>query len=149
MKNIVYKSGMALLLLAGVAACRPEFKEMEYAQNGPQVTVQSCDASAIMGGSIDFNVAVSDAEFDLSTLKAYLLFDDTEVDAVTIRTKQEGTYGGKLQVPFLANIPDGNATVRFVAQNVGLAKTVIEQKVAVSRPLFDYLTLAGKDGSEY
>ena len=140
---------MALLLLAGVAACRPEFKEMEYAQNGPQVTVQSCDASAIMGGSIDFNVAVSDAEFDLSTLKAYLLFDDTEVDAVTIRTKQEGTYGGKLQVPFLANIPDGNATVRFVAQNVGLAKTVIEQKVAVSRPLFDYLTLVGKDGSEY
>jgi predicted small lipoprotein YifL len=149
MKKILFKSGIALLLLAALTGCKKKFQEEEQAESGPQITVNSYSQTAIMGGKVNFSVAISDSKFALSTLKAALLFDETPVDNITIRTKEAGTYTGTLQVPFLANVPDGTATLLLVAENVGRGKTTINKNVAVSRPVFEYLTLTDDSGHDY
>ena len=137
----------ALLLLAAAAllsACQPEVKQMSFTDQGPQMTVQSVDASAYMGGHIAFTVDLQDS-FPLSTLKVELLFDETVVNTTTIRTKEYGTYTDQISVPLYKNIPDGTATLRFTAQNTGLGISTAERDVAVSRPNFDqlYITVDG------
>ena len=138
-------------LLVGVASlvsCKKDF-EYVFADKGPDVTVESFSESAYMGGEIAFSVALQDKDFDLSTVKAQLYFDDVMVADTTIRTKTPGSYEGKLDVPFLKNIPDGIASLVFVGQNVGQGITEVTKEVAVSRPDFEYLTLVAEDGQTY
>lgn len=138
---------ISVCLLAGcmsMLSCQKEFKYV-FADKGPDLKVNSFSESAYMGGEIEFSVDISDSDFDLSTLKAQLFFDQDMVSDTTIRTRQNGTYTGKLSIPFLANIPDGNASLVFVGQNVGQAITKDTVEVAVSRPEFSYLTLKTED----
>lgn len=141
MKKIVY----SLAALLTLAACQKE-KELVIADHGPSQTI-TCDQNALMGSMVNFSVNLQD-NIALSTLKVSLLFDETVVADTTIRTKTVGTYEGRLKVPFEKNIPDGEATLRFVSQNIQFGTTTEEKTVAVSRPDFEYLTLyAG--GNEY
>lgn len=132
---------------AALVSCQKEF-EYVFAEEGPEVAVESFSESALMGGELSFSVNVTDEDFDLSTLKAMLCFDQDVVSDTTIRTKTPGTYEGTLDVPFLKDIPDGNAALVFAAQNVGQAITYDTVYVAVSRPVFEYLTLTA-DGTDY
>ncbi|MBO6170513.1 MAG: DUF5121 domain-containing protein [Bacteroidales bacterium] len=141
MKRIVYSIALILIL----AACQKE-KELVIADHGPSQTI-TCDQSALMGSMVRFSVDLQD-NIDLSTLKVSLLFDETVVADTTIRTKTVGTYEGMLKVPFEKNIPDGEATLRFVSQNIQFGTTTDEKTVAVSRPDFEYLTLYS-GGNEY
>ena len=50
-----------------------------------------------------------------------------------IRTKSDGTYTGAVTLPFYKNIPDGEATLRFVGQNVRFGTTTVDRPLAVSR----------------
>lgn len=43
-----------------------------------------------------------------------------------IRTKSDGTYTGAVTLPFYKNIPDGEATLRFVGQNVRFGTTTVD-----------------------
>jgi hypothetical protein len=136
---------ITLLAALSLAACQQEVKQMKFTDVGPVMTIQSVDGSAYMGGNIAFQVNLSDAEFTLSTLKVELLFDETVVNTVTIRTKEYGTYDDVIAVPLYANIPDGVATLRFTAQNTGLGLTVLEKDVTISRPNVEavYITVDG------
>ena len=138
------------IAIAGIAAlsCKKE-PEMQFAENGPDMTINSYTEKVSMGSIIKFSATVSDSKFDLSTLKARLLFDETEVGAVTIRTKENGTYEDAILVPLMKGIPDGVATVEFIAQNVGLAKTIQTVAVEVSRPNPQTVLLVDADGKEY
>ena len=144
MKHFTIFASLALLLLA---ACQPEVRQMKFTDKGPDMTVQSMDASAYMGGKIAFAVDLQDAEFKLSTLKVELLYDESVVNSLTIRTKEYGVYEDAIDVPLYEHIPDGTATLRFTAQNTGLGITTLDQDVAVSRPNFDklYITVDGKE----
>ena len=115
---------------------------------GPEMTIVSCPSSAYMGEIIPFEVTLTDP-IDLSTLKAKLLFDEEEVSTTTLRTKTNGTYQDTLEVPFLADIPDGDATIVFIGENIRWGKTYDTLTIAISRPDFDYLTLVGDDGNSY
>ena len=143
-KTIIF----ALAAAALFAGCKQERPEFDYASQGPRVDITDCDASAYMGANVAFMVTVVDNDYALSTLKAELLFDETVVAEKTIRTKENGTYEDVLQVPLLKSIPDGNALLRFTAQNVGLAKTTVETEVAVARPDFATLKVV-TDDAEY
>lgn len=134
MKRIVYSLAAILML----AACQKE-KELVIADHGPSQTI-TYDESALMGSVVNFSVNLQD-NIALSTLKVSLLFDETVVADTTIRTKTVGTYEGKLKVPFLKDIPDGEATLRVVSQNIQFGTTSEDKPVAVSRPNFEYLTL--------
>ena len=148
MKKIIKTAIVSLAAASALVSCQKEF-EYVFAEEGPDMTVESSSEAAYMGGKLTFSVNVSDSDFDLSTLKAQLLFDQDVVADTTIRTKTNGTYDGWLNVPFLKDIPDGNAALVFLAQNVGQAITADTVYVAVTRPEFEYLTLTTSDGTEY
>ena len=147
--NRIFKiASIALAGVAALASCQktPEFITTEV---GPEMVINSYTESTYMGADIKFSVDVNDKDFALSTLKAKLLYDETEVNNVTIRTKQNGTYEGTIQAPLFAEIPNGIATVVFASQNVGMGLSYDTVYVALKRPDFASLTLKTEEGAEY
>lgn len=147
--NKIFK--IAVTAFAGVAAlasCKEE-PVLRLTDVGPEMTVNSCTESTYMGADVKFSVDINDAEFALSTLKAWLYYDETKVGDLTIRTKENGTYEGAVQAPLYKDIPDGIATIVFAAQNVGMGLTYDTLYVAVKRPDFPTLTLKTEEGAEY
>lgn len=137
---------MSLALAAGLASCSND----EPAPGNPVMEVSGNLQSACFGDSLTFYVKASDAQVPLSTIHAELYFGDEMVGEKVIRTKVSGeTYEGKIYVPYLANIPDGKATLKLVLQNIHFTTTEQTYAVEVSHADYPYLTLRGEDGSEY
>ena len=136
MKTLKYIA-LSLLVAASTTACKDD-PELLTTDVGPEMTVVSADASGVYGGKVDFEVTMTD-RYALSTLKAQVFFDDEMVAEEVIRTKSDGIY---------KNIPDGEATLRFVGQNVRFGTTTVDRPLAVSRPKPAYLTFF-LDDAEY
>ena len=147
--NKIFKiAAVALAGAVALASCQrePEFRTTDI---GPEMTVNSCTESTYMGADIKFSVSINDKDFALSTLKAKLLYDETEVNNVTIRTKENGTYEGTIQAPLYKDVPDGIASVVFASQNVGMGLTYDTLFVQLQRPDFESLTLVTEEGEDY
>ena len=147
--NKIFKiAAVALAGAVALASCHrePEFRTTDI---GPEMTVNSCTESTYMGADIKFSVSINDKDFALSTLKAKLLYDETEVNNVTIRTKENGTYEGTIQAPLYKDVPDGIASVVFASQNVGMGLTYDTLFVQLQRPDFESLTLVTEEGEDY
>ena len=148
--NKIFK--IAAFALAGTlafAACQ-QAPELKLTDVGPETTVNSCTESTYMGADIKFSVTIQDKDFALSTLKAKLLYDETEVNNITIRTKDNGaTYEGAIQAPLYKDIPNGIATLVFASQNVGMGITYDTTYVALKRPDFATVTLQTEEGASY
>ena len=145
MKTLKY---IALSLLAGACttACQDD-PELLTTDIGPEMTAVSSDASGVFGGKVGFEATMTD-RYALSTLKAQVFFDDEMVAEEVIRTKENGTYSGTVTLPFYKNIPDGEATLRLVGQNVRFGVTTLERPLNVTRPKPDHLTFV-LGGQEY
>lgn len=136
---------LAILTMSSLFGCDDD----EDNAGQPQLAVSGVPASAFFGDSLSFTAQVSDLEsVPLSTLKARLFFGTDLVSETVIRTKTEGSYSGKLFVPFLPNIPDGTASLQFVVQNIEFATKEQTMQLPLSRPDFPYLTLVTSD-AEY
>lgn len=122
---------------------------LKFTDVGPEMTVTSYTEATYMGADVKFSVDLSDKEFALSTLKAYLYYDETKVDDITIRTKEYGTYEGSLHAALYKDIPDGEATLVFVSQNVGMGLSYDTVYVSLQRPNFDVLNLVDEAGQTY
>ena len=142
MKTLKYIA-LSLLVAASTTACKDD-PELQTTDIGPEMTVVSVDASGVYGGKVDFEVAMTD-RYPLSTLKAQIFFDDEMVAEEVIRTKSDGTYTGAVTLPFYKNIPDGEATLRLVGQNIRFGQTTVERPLAVSRPKPAYLNFVLND----
>lgn len=136
MKTLKYIA-LSLLAAACTTACKDE-PELLTTDIGPEMTVVSADGSGVFGGQVNFEVTMTD-RYPLSTLKAQVFFDDEMVAQEVIRTKTDGTYPGAVTIPFYKNVPDGQATLRLVGQNIRFGLTTIERPLAVSRPEPDHL----------
>ncbi len=119
------------------------------ADKGPEMEVVSHTESTYMGAEIAVNLNLSDRDFALSTVKAFLYYGETEVASQTLRTKEEGAYELKIQAPLLRHVPDGTASLVLRAQNVGLGITETTLDVALRRPDFETLTLVDESGKKY
>ena len=139
MKNIK-KLIIALTLCSSFVACKDDYK---YPLGGGKPTLDAVNiaSDAFFGDSVAFNVDVADEGKELSTLKVQLYFSDDKVAETIIRTKEYGTYRGKIFVPFLKDIPDATARVKFVLENVGLVKIEEIKDIKLSRPPFPFLNL--------
>lgn len=140
MKNRIKTLLIFLAYGISLSSCQKEF-EYKFADKGPELNVVSYSETAYMGGEISFSVSISDSDFALSTLKAELYFDADKVSETVIRTKENGTYEGEVQVPFQKNIGNGQASLVLTGQNVGQATTETSVAVDITRPQFEYLTL--------
>ncbi|BEG98064.1 DUF5125 domain-containing protein [Bacteroides sedimenti] len=146
-----YKSFLWLLVaIIAFSACNNNEDYSEPPVEGePVLTLKSQISSAMFGDSLSFAVNATDAKFPLSTLKAQLFFGENKVSETVIRTKTNGDYSGKIFIPYLANIPNGSATLKLVLQNTHFAVTEQEVSVQLVRPDYDQLTLVTADGKEY
>ena len=136
MKTLKYIA-LSLLAAACTTACKDD-PELLTTDVGPEMTAVSSDASGVFGGKVGFEATMTD-RYALSTLKAQILFDDEMVAEEVIRTKENGTYSGTVTLPFYKNVPDGEATLRLVGQNVRFGQTFVERPLAASRPKPDHL----------
>ena len=136
MKTLKYIA-LSLLAAACTTACKDD-PELLTTDVGPEMTAVSSDASGVFGGKVGFEATMTD-RYALSTLKAQIFFDDEMVAEEVIRTKSDGTYSGSVALPFYKNIPDGDATLRLVGQNVRFGQTFVERPLAASRPKPDHL----------
>lgn len=128
------------LIFAVLFGCKEEFI-VPVGGGKPTVEIVTKPNAAFFGDSIVYKVKVADQGKELSTLKAELLFSEEVVASQTIRTNAYGEYEGKLFVPFLKQVPNGTATLRFTAQNVELVKTELLADLPLSRPEFPFLNL--------
>lgn len=126
------------LFIAVLTACQKNEK-YEYNIGSPVINIKSPIESAHFGDSLFFNVNVSDNEIPLSTLKIQVLFTDDVVSEVTLRTKENGEYTGKIYIPFYKNVPDGVATLRFTLQNISQKLIVEDYDLKVSRADYPFL----------
>lgn len=140
MKHITKYLFSILVFHTLLYSCKTE-KEYEYQIGNPTITLKNEVTSAHFGDSLAFDVDVMDSDIPLSTLKVQLFFTDDMVSETTVRTKENGNYNGKIFIPFLKDIPNGNATLRFVLQNISQKITVKDMDLPLARPDFPYLDL--------
>ena len=129
-----------LMLLSILVGCKEEFI-VPTGGGSPTIEIVSKPNAAFFADSISYKVKVADQGVDLSTLKVELLYSEDVVASQTIRTKEYGEYQGKLFAPFLKNVANGTATLRFTAQNVELTKTEVLADLPLTRPEFPFLNL--------
>ncbi|WP_167619797.1 DUF5121 domain-containing protein [Maribellus sediminis] len=143
MKNLKYW----ILSIMGfvVLSCSDEVSEIEPAGN-PVMEIEEQFTDVHFGDILPFTVTVSD-DISLSTLTAVLYFGEEEVERTTIRTKENGTYSGTIEVPFEKDIPDGTATLEFILLNTTLKSTVQSFDVPITRAQYPYLILVSDNAS--
>lgn len=116
----------------------------------PVMDVTGNLGSACFGDSLTFKVKASDADVPLSTIHADLYFGDEKVSEQVIRTKVNGAeYDASLYIPYYANIPDGQATLRLTLQNIHFTTTEETYSISLTHPDWPQLTLRCEDGTEY
>lgn len=128
------------LLLLSFSACDDDV-EFPGKPGDPQIIDPQIVSEAFFGDSIPFSATVKDPKVPLSTLKAQLFYGDVKVSETSIRTKQEGTYSGKIFAPFLKEVPDGTATLKLVLQDIHFTTVEQEFPVFLTRPQFEYVLL--------
>ncbi len=138
MKKII--NYLALLSLFSLLfACKEDELIVPYGAGEPSIEVVKSPENALFADSLEYTVNVADKSVDLSTLRVQLLYSDEVVSEQIIRTKQNGEYSGKIYIPFLKNVPNGSAILKFDLQNVQMVSITEEKIVNLSRPDFPYL----------
>lgn len=129
---------VSLLAMFALASCQKD-ETLKTTDVGPTMEVLSYDTGGYYGGKIGFEVTLTD-RLPLSTLKAQVFFDDQLVAEEVIRVKTNGTYDGAVTLPYYKDIPDGEAVLRIVSQNIQFGLTSEEFAIDVARPEPAYLT---------
>lgn len=144
------KSKYAFMALAACTLLTTACSDDDWAVGNPQIEMRGELPATCFGDSLRFTVNASDAEVPLSTLKAALFFGEEMVNEAVVRTKVSGKdYEAKIYVPYLANIPDGRATLRVTLQNINFTTKMLEYEVPITHPDYDELTFTAEDGTEY
>lgn len=148
MKKLKYTI-IALLSLLAISACNDEIKDPTLNPGeGPEFSDLVLPETVHYGDSLVYQVTLNDNK-PLSTLTAQIYFGQDEISKTVVRTKSNGTYSGKVLVPYFKDIPDGTLTFKLTAQNIEFGTTVQENEISVERADYEYLTLVSEDGREY
>ena len=144
-----YIKTLACMLALGslMVACKDD--DVKNPGN-PVMDITGYAGSVAFGDTLRLDIKASDAQVPLSTIHAKLYFDSELVAEQVIRTKVSGdTYPVALYVPYIANIPDGQATLKLTLQNINF--TINEQILGVDvyHADYPYLTFVSDEGSQY
>ncbi len=138
---------LSALFVGAFSSCQSDITTLKTTDVGPVMSVVSADDSGVFGGVVDYSVDLDDP-IALSTLTAQILFDGDVVAEEVTRTAEVGTYSGSLSIPYTANTPNGDATLRFIGQNIEFGTTTIDKTLSVSRATPSTITF-NQDGTEY
>lgn len=143
-----YLKKLALVCAAGLllTACNDD----DLKPGNPIMEITGNLGSTFFGDTLRFNVKASDAEVPLSTIHAEIYYGSEMVSQQVIRTKVSGAdYPVAVYVPYLANIPDGNAVLHLTLQNINFTITEENYSVQVSHKPYEHLTFITDEGQEY
>lgn len=144
------KSFRILAMSFACAAMLASCSDDDMGPGNPIMDITGNLGTACFGDSLSFAVKATDAEVPLSTIHAELYFGDEKVSEKVIRTKVSGeTYNGRIYVPYYANIPDGQATLRLTLQNINFTTTEQTFNVSVTHPDYQSLVFRAETGEEY
>ncbi|MDR0657432.1 MAG: DUF5125 domain-containing protein [Mediterranea sp.] len=132
-------------MVIGLSSCDDQNDEFNDTGKATVLSLEGPE-SAYMGDSIAFTFKVASAGVSPSTSKVSILYGETVVTDRIVITGSDGTYSGRVYIPFLKDIPDGSATVQLRVQNQRYAHDVKEIGIAVTRPVFQKLILRTADG---
>lgn len=135
---------LVIATLVSLLSCND--KNDEFTDSG-RSTILSLDGpnAAYMGDSISFTFEAQGHKVQLATSKISILYGEEIVSERIIITGANGTYSGKVYIPLLKNVSDGDAIVRLRVQNERFASDVKELNIAVTRPTYPKLTLRTAD----
>lgn len=137
---------LACASMAMLASCSDD----DMAPGNPVMNVTGDLGTAFFGDTLRFNIQASDAEVPLSTIHAEIYYGSEKVSEQVVRTKVSGAdYPIAVYVPYMANIPDGDATLRLTLQNIHFTITELNYNVAVSHKDYPELTFVTDEGEEY
>lgn len=141
----------SLAIMFALGALMVSCKDDDMKNPGNPVMEISGDlGSACFGDTLRFAIKASDSQVPLSTIHAELYFDSEMVAEQVIRTKVSGeTYPVSIYIPYIANIPDGQATLRLTLQNINFTTTEKTYGVNISHADYPYLTFVGDNGNQY
>ncbi|HCC86661.1 MAG TPA: hypothetical protein DEQ06_08800 [Porphyromonadaceae bacterium] len=136
---------IACVTSALLLSCSNDVLEPQQEGN-PTMQIEEQFANVHFGDLLPFEVTAHD-ELPLSTLTAILYYGEEEVSRTTIRTKENGTYTGNIEVPFIKGTPDGTATLEFILVNTTMKRASQTFEVPVSLAPYPYLILVTADAS--
>jgi len=130
---------LMLAILFGLTSCDDDKDKI------PNLVSFDVASSAYFGDSIPFSVVV-DGNEPLNKIQAILYYSDIAVSETFIPVNNPGTYSGKLFIPFLGNIPNGTAQLKFVVKNREFDFAVSQTEINLTRPKFPFLILKTEAG---
>jgi len=136
---------IACVAFVFLLSCSSDVLEPQQEGN-PTMQIENQFANVHFGDLLPFEVTVSD-EVPLSTLTAILYYGEEEVSRTIIRTKENGSYTGTIEVPFIKGTPDGLATLEFILVNTTMKKVSRTFEVPVKLAPYPYLILVTADAA--
>ncbi len=133
------------LFLFGLTSCND--KNDDYDEVG-RSTVVSLDgpSTAFMGDSLSFSFKIADdGNIQLNTSKIQVVYGEEIVSERIMVTPKSGEYSGKVLLPFIKDVNDGDVTIQLRIQNERFANDVKTKEISINRPIFPYLTLKSAD----
>lgn len=142
------KSMIFMLAVAGLmTSCKDD--DMKNPGN-PVMDITGNLGSACFGDTLRFDIKASDSEVPLSTIHADLYYETEKVYEQVIRTKVSGeTYPVAIYIPYIADIPDGQASLVLTLQNINFTTTTETYAVNITHADYPYLTFVSDEGEEY
>jgi hypothetical protein len=145
MKNYNYLILIALMSFAFLTACEEEErKNYDWPPGNPSVEAKSPITGVYFGDDMPFTVTVND-DVPLSTLTVSLYYGDERVSQRVFRVKENGDFSGSIHIPYLQNIPDGNATLEFTLLDTHMTSATKSYSLPVSRAPYPYLIFVTAD----
>lgn len=142
---------LCLMMVAGIlcsTSCNDKNDEFDDKGSSSILSLTGPE-TAYMGDSIAFDFQISSQGVRLNQSKVQLLFGETVVSERFVLTPDAGSYSGKVLIPFMKNIPDGEVTVKLRVQNERFANAIAEKTIQIIRPQFPKLILRDAEGHTY
>lgn len=138
MKKIFSIFSAAALLFSAVAC------QNEKPQEEAKFEISACQIaeSAEFGETVDFAITAKAAQ----NVTVALIKDAKQLSSVTVRDAVDGVFSGKLELPYLKNIADGEYNVMVMAMGTGSDRAEENVKINLSHP--EFVSVAFVAGTE-
>lgn len=149
-KNLLWQT-IPLALSACVfclASCNDKNDQFDD-KGSSQVVTLDAPSLVYMGDSVEVSFSVKTNGIKANQSKIQLYVDSQMVSERIMQTPTDGSYSGKIAVPFTKNTDDKRVTIRVRTQNERFAAATAELDVEMQRPKYAELYLIDSEGKRH
>ncbi len=149
MKKDILSSCLFLASLLSLTACHDNETEHFNEKGACKVIAFNGPEQAYMGDSISFTFQIEGNGPQMNQSKIQLFYGESIVSERFLLTPKNGEYSGKLFIPFIKDMVDGEVNLKLRIQNERYANAVSERALTVIRPKYEKLILTDSEGNSY